>query len=222
MTSTLPHNLQRILQNIQAAKVDAGRADQDIALVAVSKTKPACHIMPILAQGHRIFGENKIQETAEKWPSLREKYPDVELHLIGPLQSNKVRQAIQFFDVIETIDRPKVARAIARISQEENKYCDGYIQINIGREAQKAGIAPEEADDFIAFCRTDLKLPIVGLMCIPPAHQDPTPYFLQLKEIAHRNGLDKLSMGMSSDYQAAIKCGATSVRVGTAIFGTRA
>lgn len=217
MTSTL----QNILQNIQAATEEAGRTGQDITLVAVSKTKPATAIIPILEQGHRIFGENKIQETSEKWPELKAKYPDVELHLIGPLQSNKVRQALQIFDVIETIDRPKVARAIARISQEENKYCDGYIQINIGKEAQKAGIGPDEADDFITFCRMDLKLSIVGLMCIPPADQDPAPYFLQLKEIAQRNGLDKLSMGMSSDYHTAIKCGATSVRVGTAIFGSR-
>ena len=225
MTSTLPSktpsNLQTILQNIQAAKEDAGRLDQNITLVAVSKTKPANEIMPVLEEGHRIFGENKIQETAEKWPDLRVKYPDVELHLIGPLQSNKVRQAIQLFDVIESIDRPKLARAIARISKQENKYCDGYIQINIGKETQKAGIDPDEADDFIAFCRVELKLSIVGLMCIPPADQDPIPYFLRLKKIAQRNGLDKLSMGMSSDYHAAIECGATSVRVGTAIFGAR-
>jgi len=217
----LTRNLQTVLHNIHLAAEAAGRGAADVSLVAVSKTKPAGDIIPLLEQGHRIFGENKIQETAEKWPGLREKYNDIELHLIGPLQSNKIRQAIQLFDVIETIDRPKLARAIARISQEENKFCDGYIQVNVGREAQKTGISPEGADEFIALCRDELKLPIIGLMCIPPAGKDPAASFALLKEIALRNGLDKLSMGMSGDYPSAIRAGATSVRVGTAIFGER-
>lgn len=213
--------LETVLQNIQAAAKSTDRKATDITLIAVSKTKAIDVITPILHQGQRIFGENKVQEAGEKWPVLREQYPDIELHLIGPLQTNKTRQAIQIFDVIETVDRPKLARAIARISREENKVCPCYIQINVGREDQKAGINPDEADNFIALCRDELNLPILGLMCIPPAGQDPEPYFLFLKEIAQRNGLSKLSMGMSSDYQTAIRCGSTSVRVGTAIFGTR-
>ncbi len=214
-------NLQTVLQNMHAAAKAAGRQKDDITLVAVSKTKSAAGIIPLLDQGHRIFGENKIQEAAEKWPDLRKKYNGIELHLIGPLQSNKVRQAIQIFDVIETIDRPKLAHAVARIAQEENKICPCYIQVNVGEEDQKAGISFEEADSFIALCRDDLKLPIVGLMCIPPAGKDPKPYFTLLKEIAHRHGLNKLSMGMSGDYEAAIQCGSTGVRVGTALFGAR-
>ncbi|PCI48937.1 MAG: YggS family pyridoxal phosphate-dependent enzyme [Alphaproteobacteria bacterium] len=213
--------LDSVTRNIHSAAANAGRKATDITLVAVSKTKSSNAITPILDQGHRVFGENRIQEAAGKWPELRALYSQVELHLIGPLQSNKVRQALRLFDVIETIDRPKLARAIARISQEENISCQYYIQINVGREAQKAGIDPEEADSFITLCRDELKLPVIGLMCIPPADQDPAPYFLQLKEIAKRNGLKKLSMGMSGDYQVAIRCGATSVRVGTAIFGAR-
>ncbi len=213
--------LETVLLNIHNAAEAAGRAAKDITLVAVSKTKSSDAITSILNQGQRVFGENKVQEAAEKWPALRKKHDDIELHLIGPLQSNKTRQAIQLFDVIETVDRTKLARAIARISAEENKSVQCYIQINVGRENQKAGIAPEEADDFITLCRDELKLSVAGLMCIPPAGEDPKPYFILLKQIAARNGLGKLSMGMSGDYQAAIACGATSVRVGTAIFGSR-
>lgn len=213
--------LETVQQNIDAAARAAGRDPRNITLVAVSKTKPADVITPILDQGHRVFGENKVQEAAGKWPVLREKYPGVELHLIGPLQSNKARQAIQLFDVIETVDRPKLARAIARISAEEGRHPRCYIQVNIGAEEQKAGILPEKADDFIALCRDELKLPLDGLMCIPPAGVDPTPYFTRLKDMAARHGLAKLSMGMSGDYPQAIQAGATSVRVGTAIFGPR-
>ena len=213
--------LETVTQNIQSAATESDRKGEDITLVAVSKTKPSEDIIPLLDQGHRVFGENKVQEAAGKWPNLRSRYSGVELHLIGPLQSNKVRQAIQVFDVIETLDRPKLARALARIGQEEDKSCPCYIQINIGCETQKAGIAPEEADGFIALCRDQLALPVIGLMCIPPAGQDPAPYFRHLKEIAERNGLEKLSMGMSSDYQTAVRSGATSVRVGTALFGAR-
>jgi len=217
----LTSHLQSVQQNILAAAKQAKRNPTEVSLVAVSKTHPIETIKPIADQGQKIFGENKVQEAAQKWPELRKHYDDIKLHLIGPLQSNKVRQALQVFDVIETVDRPKLARAIARISQEENTQCDCYIQVNIGQEAQKAGIAPEQADDFIAQCRDDLKLNIIGLMCIPPAGEDPTPFFHALKNIANRNGLNKISMGMSSDYPLAIACGATSVRVGTAIFGAR-
>jgi len=213
--------VETVLNNICATAQSCGRPPDDIALVAVSKTQPITAIIPVLDQGQRLFGENKIQEAAGKWPTLRAQYSDAKLHLIGPLQSNKVRQAILLFDVIETIDRPKLARAIARISREEGKFCDCYIQINIGREPQKAGVDPDEADAFVTLCRDELKLPVCGLMCIPPAAQDPAPYFRLLGEIARRNGLEKLSMGMSGDYQTAIRCGATSVRVGTAIFGAR-
>ncbi|VAX06612.1 UPF0001 protein YggS [hydrothermal vent metagenome] len=213
--------LKTVLFNIHNAAKTARRTAKDITLVAVSKTQSSDAITPILDQGQRVFGENKIQEAAEKWPRLREKYTDVELHLIGPLQSNKVRQAIHLFDVIETVDRIKLARAIARISAQENKSVPCYIQINVGRENQKSGVDPDEADDFITLCRDELKLPVQGLMCIPPAEKDPKPYFILLKQIAARNTLKKISMGMSGDYQAAIACGATSVRVGTAIFGAR-
>ncbi|PCI33412.1 MAG: YggS family pyridoxal phosphate-dependent enzyme [Alphaproteobacteria bacterium] len=213
--------LETVTQNIQTSAIESGRKGDDITLVAVSKTKPVEDIIPLLDQGHRIFGENKVQEAAGKWPDLRSNYNGVKLHLIGPLQSNKVRQAIHVFDVIETLDRPKLARALSRISQEENISCPCYIQINIGHEDQKAGIAPEQADAFITLCRVSLSLPVIGLMCIPPSGQDPAPYFRQLKEIAERNGLGKLSMGMSSDYQTAVRSGATSVRVGTALFGAR-
>jgi len=196
----LTSKVETVLRNIRAAAKGSGRRPEDIRLVAVSKTRAADAITPLLDQGQRLFGENKVQEAAGKWPALREKYSDVELHMIGPLQSNKVRQAIRIFDVIETIDRPKLARAIARISREENTSCVCYIQINIGQEQQKAGIDPEDADSFIALCRDELKLDIAGLMCIPPAGREAKIFFLRLREIARRNGLDKLSMGMSSDY----------------------
>lgn len=217
MTSTL----ETVKRNIQTAAEAAGRPARDITLVAVSKTKPIDVITPVLEAGHRIFGENKVQEAARKWPALRETYPDIELHLIGPLQSNKARQAMRIFDIIETVDRPRLARAIARISAEEGCRPRCYIQINIGREPQKAGVHPEAADAFIALCRDELKLDLQGLMCIPPAGEDPTPHFAELKAIARRNRISHLSMGMSGDYEQAIRSGATSVRVGTAIFGPR-
>lgn len=221
MTSKQPSNLDQVGQNIRDSAERAGRDPHAITLVAISKTHPVAVIRPLLDQGQRIFGENKVQEAADKWPSLREDYPGVALHMVGPLQSNKVRQALSLFEVIETVDRPKLARAIARISAEENSSIQCYIQINVGRESQKAGIDPEEADAFIVLCRDVLKLNVTGLMCLPPAGQDPRPYFSQLKDIAGRNDLEHLSMGMSGDYQIAIQCGATSVRVGTALFGAR-
>ncbi|PCJ40103.1 MAG: YggS family pyridoxal phosphate-dependent enzyme [Alphaproteobacteria bacterium] len=217
MTSTL----ETVQKNIVSAACDAGRPPKDISLIAVSKTKPPGAIRPILDAGQRIFGENKIQEAAAKWPELRQEYDGVELHLIGPLQSNKVRQAVQLFDVIETLDRPKLARAIARICGEEDKSVICYIQVNIGREAQKSGIDPDALDGFVALCRDELMLPVAGLMCIPPSGCDPAPYFIMLRKMAERHGFKELSMGMSADYQTAIACGATSVRVGTALFGAR-
>jgi len=218
----LTSNLETVRKNICHASKTAGREGGDVTLVAVSKTHPVDAITPILDQGQRVFGENKVQEAARKWSELRQRYGRIKLHLIGPLQSNKVRQAIQTFDVIETLDRPKLARAIARISQQENKSVVCYIQVNLGRETQKAGIDPDKVDDFVTLCRGELGLSVAGLMSIPPVGEDPAPYFLQLKKMAARNGLEGLSMGMSSDYQTAIQCGATVVRVGTALFGARA
>ena len=190
-------------------------------MVAVSKIHSEETIIPVLEEGQRIFGENRVQEAAGKWPDLKEKYPGVELHLIGPLQTNKVRQAVQLFDVIETVDRPKLARALARIFAEEGKTCDIYVQVNTGHESQKAGIAPEDADEFIKLCRDELKIPVVGVMCIPPFDEDGEPHFKMLKSIAERNNIKTISMGMSGDFEKAIEHGATHVRVGTAIFGKR-
>ncbi|MEZ5757852.1 MAG: YggS family pyridoxal phosphate-dependent enzyme [Emcibacteraceae bacterium] len=214
-------NLKKIKDKIEKASLDSGRSKESVTLVAVSKIHTAETIIPVLADGQRIFGENRVQEAAEKWPPLKDKFDGIYLHLIGPLQTNKVRQAVQLFDVIETVDRPKLAVALARICEEENKYPDIYIQINTGHEEQKAGMSPENADDFIKLCRDELKLPVKGVMCIPPFDQDPTDHFKLLKQIADRNELRIISMGMSGDYEKAIENGATHVRVGTALFGTR-
>ena len=214
-------NLVTIKEKITAAAKTCGRDPNDVTLVAVSKVHIAETIIPVLEEGQRIFGENRVQEAAQKWPAMKECYEGVELHLIGPLQTNKVRQAVHLFDVIETVDRPKLARMLARVFKEENKICDIYVQVNTGHESQKAGIPPEDADDFIALCREELKLPVTGVMCIPPFDEDGTPHFKLLKEIADRNNIKIISMGMSGDFQQAIEHGATHVRVGTAIFGTR-
>lgn len=214
-------NLMNIKEKIKEVAKTSGRDENGVTLVAVSKVHVAETIIPVLEAGQRVFGENRVQEAAGKWPALREKFPDVELHLIGPLQTNKARQAIQLFDVIETVDRPKLARALARIFKEENKSCDIYIQVNTGHESQKAGIAPEEADDFISLCRDELELPVRGIMCIPPFDEDGVPHFKMLKEIAERNNINIISMGMSGDFERAIENGATHVRVGTAVFGKR-
>ena len=195
----------------------AGRA----RLVTVSKTFTAAEIEPVIAAGQRIFGENRVQEVASKWPALRAKYPDLELHLIGPLQSNKVSEAVALFDVIQTVDRPKIAQALAKEMQKQGRALRYFVQVNIGREAQKAGIPPEELDEFVARCRHDLALNIVGLMCLPPVENDPQPYFTAMAKMAARNGLKELSMGMSGDFDAALREGATYVRVGSAIFGGR-
>jgi pyridoxal phosphate enzyme (YggS family) len=214
-------NLLPIKEKISTAATESGRNDNDVTLVAVSKVHIAETILPVLKEGQRIFGENRVQEAALKWPALKVDFPDVTLHLIGPLQTNKARQAVQLFDVIETVDRPKLARTLARVFQEEGKSCDIYVQVNTGLESQKAGISPKAADDFITLCRDELKLNVVGVMCIPPAGEDAVPHFKMLTEIGKRNGLNNISMGMSGDFELAIKNGATHVRVGTAIFGTR-
>ncbi len=215
-------NLRVVLDDIALAAREAGRAPGDIRLVAVSKTHDAARIRPVLRADHRLFGENRVQEAAGKWPGLREEYPDVRLHLIGPLQTNKVRQALALFDVIETVDRPKLAREIAKEAEKTGRMPDCFVQVNTGAESQKAGAMPEAVDAFIASCREEYGLPVKGLMCIPPVEEEPSLHFALLREIAHRNGLAELSMGMSSDYRVAIAFGATLVRVGTAIFGARA
>lgn len=193
-----------------------------MTLVAVAKTHPASRVREALVAGHRVFGENRVQEADAKWPALRQEFPDLVLHLIGPLQRNKVKRAVRLFDVIESVDRPEVARAIADASVAEGRRPQLFLQVNIGEEPQKAGVLPEETDGLVRLCRDDLGLPVRGLMCIPPVGDDPSLYFALLREIARRNGLDHLSMGMSGDFPAAIRFGATFVRVGTAIFGTRA
>ncbi|MEO5374432.1 MAG: YggS family pyridoxal phosphate-dependent enzyme [Alphaproteobacteria bacterium] len=210
-----------IVEAIATAARDAGRQPSSVTLVAVSKTHEAERIRPVLASGHRDFGENRVQEALAKWPALKQDYPDVRLHLIGPLQTNKVREAVALFDVIESVDRPKLAAALAHEMARQTRRPPCLVQVNTGEEAQKAGIAPAEADAFIKACRDEYQLPIVGLMCVPPVDDEPSPHFALLREIARRNGLATLSMGMSGDFAIAIRLGATHVRVGTAIFGER-
>ena len=209
--------LVSIRARIAAAETATGRKPGSVTLVAVSKTQPWDHIAPVLAADQRVFGENRVQEAMERWTPHR---GDVELHLIGPLQTNKVRDAVGFFDVIETVDREKLARALSDEIQRQGRTPRLYVQVNIGQEPQKAGISPAEADAFITLCRA-LGLTVEGLMCIPPAEDDPARHFAALREIAVRNGIEKLSMGMSDDFEVAIAQGATSVRVGSAIFGSR-
>ncbi len=207
-----------ILARITAAARAAGRDPAAIALTAVSKTQPEDRVAAVLAAGQRVFGENRVQEAIGRWAHRR---AGLELRLIGPLQSNKAREAVGFFDVIETLDRPKLAEALARESQRLGRQPRLYVEINIGEEPQKAGIAPREADAFVARCRGEFGLAIEGLMCIPPRDQPPGPHFALTAKIAARNGLEQLSMGMSADFETAIRFGATSVRVGTALFGAR-
>jgi pyridoxal phosphate enzyme (YggS family) len=203
-----------------AAQDGPGRANQ-VALIAVSKTHPAEAVIAAAEAGQRLFGENRVQEAAAKFPALRVRYPDLKLHLIGPLQTNKVKLAVETCDAIQTVDRDKLAAALADELAKQDKRLDLFVQVNTGEEPQKAGILPAEADDFIRRCRDQYKLPVVGLMCIPPAEEHPAPHFALLREIAKRQDLDQLSMGMSGDYETAIQFGATHVRIGTAIFGAR-
>lgn len=214
-------NWQTVQAELAEAAQAAGRHPNDVQLVAVSKTHPAERIAPLLEAGQRLFGENRVQEAEGKWPALRQRWPDLRLHLIGPLQSNKVREAVALFDVIETVDREKLARALAAEMSRSGRRLDCFIQVNTGAEPQKAGVLPEEADRLIGLCRGELGLSVVGLMCIPPVEENPARHFDLLAEIAARHGLGGLSMGMSGDFPAAIAHGATHIRVGTAIFGRR-
>lgn len=214
-------NLSEVKTRIKQSQDTAIRDGDEVTLVAVTKTHPAEKIRLALEAGHRVFGENRVQEADGKWPSLKEVYPDTTLHLIGPLQTNKARRAIDLFDVIETLDRPKLARALAREMDAQGRRPDCFIQVNTGEEDQKAGIPPRDTDAFIAECRENLGLPVAGLMCIPPLQDEPSLHFALLAQIAERNGLASLSMGMSNDYEIAVRFGATHVRVGSAIFGAR-
>ncbi|WP_296425247.1 YggS family pyridoxal phosphate-dependent enzyme [Yoonia sp.] len=212
------------LADIQArmltACTAAGRQVSDVNLIAVSKVQPDARVAAVLDQGHRIFGENKVQEAAGKWPAFRAQYQGVAVHLIGPLQTNKTRQAMELFDAIHTVDRPKLATALARLAQDMGSCPDLFIQVNTGEEPQKAGVLPADADAFVAEVRA-LDLPLTGLMCIPPVDEEPSLHFALLAKIAARNGLKGLSMGMSGDFETAIALGATHIRVGSAIFGAR-
>ncbi len=218
---SLIDRLTGVLNRIENACQYASRQRETVSLVAVSKTFAAEDIRPALLAGQRVFGENRVQEAKSKWPDLKAEYYGVELHLIGPLQSNKAGEAVELFDVIETVDREKIARAVAAEMEKQQKTLKLYVQVNTGLEPQKAGIAPDETAAFVDFCRRDLNLKIEGLMCIPPADENPGPHFALLAKLAKACDLEKLSMGMSGDFETAIEFGATSVRVGSAIFGER-
>ena len=221
-SDTIRHNLEAVRQRIAAAERGAGRPPGSVTLVAVGKTHPQSAVRAALAAGQRTFGENRVQEAAGKYPALREDCPDLALHLIGPLQTNKARDAVALFDVIETVDRERLAAALATEMERCGRRVDVLVQVNTGEEPQKAGILPGEADAFIEACRTRHGLPVRGLMCIPPLDEEPALHFGLLSEMARRHGLAQLSMGMSADYEIAIRLGATHVRIGTAIFGHRA
>jgi pyridoxal phosphate enzyme (YggS family) len=210
-----------VRERIQAAARATDRDPRSVALVAVSKTHGAAAIRAALTAGQRIFGENRVQEAAAKFPALKTEHPDLVLHLIGPLQSNKVKDAVALFDVIETVDRPRLAEKLADEMHRAGRRPRCCIQVNIGAEPQKAGVAAQDVGALLALCRDDYRLPMVGLMCIPPAGRDPSPYFKEMAALARAHHLPILSMGMSGDYPAAIAAGATHVRIGTAIFGTR-
>jgi hypothetical protein len=206
---------------IAAAEQEARRKAGVVTLVAVSKTFDAADIRPVIEAGQRVFGENRVQEAQGKWPELKQAFPDIELHLIGPLQSNKAKEAVSLFDVIETVDRDKIAAELAREMARQGRAPKLYVQVNTGSEPQKAGIEPRDAVAFVARCRDVHGLAMEGLMCIPPADENPGPHFALLEKLAREAGVAKLSMGMSGDYETAIAFGATSVRVGSAIFGAR-
>lgn len=225
MTTTTNRTPAAALADVQARIAatarEAGRDPASVHLIAVTKTFEADDILPVLAAGHRLFGENRVQEAKSKWPELRARYPDLALHLIGPLQSNKTREAVELFDAIHTVDRPKIARAIAEEQARQAKRLTLFIQVNTGEEPQKAGIAPRDTAAFLAHCRNDLGLAIAGLMCIPPVEEEPAVHFAFLAKLAADLGLPDLSMGMSGDFETAAQFGATYVRVGSAIFGAR-
>lgn len=217
----LGENFASVRASIEGAVRRAGRPTDSVTLVAASKTVAPETLEEAIALGHRTFGENRVQEAVAKWPAIRERHPDVRLHLIGPLQSNKAREAVALFDVIQSLDRPSLCKALARQCAEQGRSPALFVQVNIGEEPQKAGIAPVETTAFLEACHEVYGLVISGLMCIPPAGQSPAEYFDRLAELAERNGIPALSMGMSGDYQLAIAHGATHVRVGTALFGSR-
>lgn len=216
-----PMSLSEIRSRIEAAARAAGRDPSEITLVAVSKRQPDARVRAVLEEGHRVFGENMVQEAQRKWPGFMEEFPGVELHLLGPLQTNKVKPAVALFDAIHSVDRPKLARKLAEEMERQGRRPTLFVQVNTGEEPQKAGVLPAEADAFIAECRA-LGLEIAGLMAIPPVDEEPSLHFALLRKIAERNGLKALSMGMSGDFEKAIAQGATHVRVGSAIFGERA
>jgi PLP dependent protein len=219
MEGVIAANLAAVRERIAQAARAADRAPESVTLVAVSKTHSAASVREALRAGHRVFGENRVQEAQAKYPKLRDEFPDLALHLIGPLQTNKVRDAVAEFDVIESVDRPRLAQALAREMEHAGRQPPCLIEVNTGEEPQKAGIMPADADGFILECREQLALPIIGLMSVPPLDEEPAPHFALMREIARRNGLEILSMGMSADFEKAIRFGATHVRVGTAIFG---
>ncbi|MGB1388453.1 MAG: YggS family pyridoxal phosphate-dependent enzyme [Paracoccaceae bacterium] len=213
-------SLNEILSRVSAAECKVGRAEGSVKLIAISKVQPNERVKTVLEQGHRVFGENRVQEAQGKWPDFKARFEGVELHLVGPLQTNKARAALELFDVIHSLDRPKLAQTLARLAHETGSCPDLFIQVNTGEEPQKAGILPTEADAFVTDCRA-MDLPVTGLMCIPPVEEEPALHFALLAKIAERNGLTGLSMGMSGDFETAIALGATHVRVGSAIFGQR-
>lgn len=213
-------SLSEIIDRIHAVEKRVGRDVGSTRLIAVSKVQPDERVKSVLNEGQRLFGENRVQEAAGKWPAFRERYDGVQLHLLGPLQTNKARQAMGLFEAIHSLDRPKLANTLARLAQETGQCPDLFIQVNTGEEPQKAGVFPADADDFIAKARA-LDLPVVGLMCIPPVDEEPGLHFALLRKIAERNGVAGLSMGMSADFERAVAMGATHVRVGAALFGAR-
>ena len=212
--------LSEIKERVARAGAGAGRAPGSVAIVAVSKVQPRDRVEAVLEEGHRLFGENRVQEAAERWPPFQARYAGIALHLVGPLQTNKARQAMEMFAAVHSLDRPKLARTLARLVQETGRCPDIFVQVNTGEEPQKAGVLPADADGFVAECRA-LDLPVRGLMCIPPVDEEPSLHFALLAKIAARNGLEGLSMGMSGDFERAIALGATHVRIGSAIFGER-
>ncbi len=214
-------SLEDIKQRIEKAEKDAGRKVGSTQLIAVSKVQPNERVEAVLKEGHRLYGENRVQEAAGKWPDFRDQFDGIQVHLIGPLQTNKARQAMTLFEAIHSVDRPKLAQTLARLAQELGNCPDVFLQVNTGEEDRKAGVMPADADAFVKECR-DLDLPVQGLMCIPPVDEEPSLHFALLAKIAERNGLKSLSMGMSGDFERAIALGATHIRVGSAIFGERA
>ena len=219
--TTAAGRLAGVRARIAAAATRAGRDPAAVQLIVVTKTFDAEVIVPVLEAGHRVFGENRVQEAKAKWPALRARFPDVALHLIGPLQSNKAREAVELFDAIHSIDRPKIARAMAQEMARQGRRPELFVQVNTGEEPQKAGVKPGELADLLKLCREDLGLDVSGLMCIPPLEEEPAVHFAFLAKLAEEHGLSGLSMGMSDDFETAVEFGATHVRVGSAIFGAR-